>query len=152
MEPMELRTYTHLWHVERRLYKLYDFTLPMPVSVRQLGIVIGSGVPWFILMKILHVPFAPPFGHMIWLAPPAILAWYANKPVAEGKRLFELLRSRVRFLGQARRYARLSPTSAKPVTVHARVHVWRSTTAPQEPSHEPPQGAPDGRGVTYHHA
>lgn len=130
MEPMELRTFTHLWQVERRLYKLYDYTLPMPVSVRQLGIVAGAGIPWVILMKILHVPFAPPFGHLIWIAPPALLAWYANKPVAEGKRLSELVLSRLRYWGQAKRYARLAPAPANAPVIAARVQVWHTSDAP----------------------
>ena len=28
---MELPTYTNIWKIEKRLYKLYDFRLPMPL-------------------------------------------------------------------------------------------------------------------------
>lgn len=131
-EPLELRTYTNLWNVERRLYKLYDYTLPMPISVRQIGVVFGSGLPWVILLKVLHVPFHAPF-HIIWIAPPAILAWYANKPVAEGKRLGELISSHVRYWFAPRRFARLHRVANKPATVAVRAHVWRSPDAPNEP-------------------
>lgn len=155
-EPMELRTYTHLWNVERRLYKLYDYTLPMPISVRQLGVVAGAGIPWVILLKVLHVPFHAPF-HIIWIAPPAILAWYANRPVAEGKRLGELLMSHIGYWFQPRRYARLAAAPTKAATVTARVYVWKaddaptvpevpatSAPAPGEPQPAPVQGMPDG--------
>ena len=131
-EPMELRTYTGLWNVERRLYKLYDYTLPMPVSVRQIGIIFGAGIPWIILLKVLHVPFHAPF-HVIWIAPPAVLAWYANRPIAEGKRLGDLVLSHIRYWFQPRRYARLGRTSTKPVTVAARVQIWRPLDAPEGP-------------------
>ena len=30
---MELPTYTSIWRIEKRLYKLYDFRLPMPLPV-----------------------------------------------------------------------------------------------------------------------
>lgn len=154
MEPMELRTYTGLWQMERRLYKLYDYTLPMPVSVRQLGVFFGFAIPWIVIVKITHVPFAPPFGHLVWIAPPVLVAWYANKPVAEGKRLSELILSHVRYWTQPRRWARLAPTTTKPVTTSARVQVWRSHHAPTTPP-EPPPGeiivAPTS-GIVYHHS
>lgn len=129
MQSLELRTHTRLWQVEKKLYKLYDYTLPMPVSVRMLGIFILSGTLWGAICLILRVPFAPPFGHLIWVAPPAVMTWLAGKPVAEGKRLGELLASQVSFYGtQARRYAGLRPHTA-PDTIHLRVEVWRSANA-----------------------
>ena len=30
---MDLPTYTNIWRIEKRLYKLYDFRLPMPLPV-----------------------------------------------------------------------------------------------------------------------
>ena len=46
---MELPTYTSIWRIEKRLYKLYDFRLPMPVPVGQIAvfaaITIPSGAP-----------------------------------------------------------------------------------------------------------
>lgn len=130
MEPLELRTHTSLWRIEKRLYKLYDFTLPIPVSVRQLGVVFAVGVPWLILVKIIGIPFAPPFGHLIWIAPPVLVAWWANKPVAEGKRLGELLISQIRYVTQARTFARMRPF--RPDTRRSvRVQVWHPGKAPQ---------------------
>ena len=135
-EPLELRTHTSLWRVEKRLYKLYDFTLPVPVSLRQAGTAIAVGVPWFMLMKILGVHFGPPFGHLLWLAPPALLTWYASKPVAEGKRLMELLISQFTYIMQSRVFARLRPF--KPNLVHeVSVRIWHSGKAPERPSRLP---------------
>jgi hypothetical protein len=124
MEPIELRTHTGLWRIEKRLYKLYDFTLPMPVSVKQLGIFAVVGIPWLILMNLIGVPFAPPFGHLIWVAPPALVTWWANKPIAEGKRLGEIISSQVKYVFQARKFARMRPFQMDRVhRVHA--SVWR---------------------------
>ncbi len=106
---MELRTYTGLWNVEKRLYKFYDINLPYPVSFKQLGIAVFSAVPWFVLMAVLRVPFGPPFGHVLWLAPPIILAWWGNKPVTEGKNLFDYIFSQVAFWLKPRHYAALTP-------------------------------------------
>lgn len=127
-EPLELRTHTTLWQVEKRLYKIYDFTLPMPVSVKQLGIFFSVGVPWVLLMKLVHLPFHTPW-HLLWIAPPAIGTWYANKPVAEGKRLIEFLSSQIRYFFQAEMFARLRPF--KPDRAYAvRAEVWRPDEQP----------------------
>lgn len=124
VEPLELRTHTRLWQVEKKLYKLYDYTLPMPVSLRMLGIFILSLAVWIPLCIVLRIPFAPPFGHLIWLAPPLALTYFGNKPVAEGKRLGELLASNISyFLSQPNEIAALRPHTA-PDTVYAHIDVW----------------------------
>lgn len=123
---MELRTYTGLWNVERRLYKFYDINLPYPVSIRQIGMFFGSVIPWFALMSLLNVPFAPPFGHLIWLFPPALFTWYSNRPVAEGKRLVEFGSSQARYLLSPKTYAALRPVPRPaPTAVHGAT--WRSS-------------------------
>lgn len=128
VEPLQLRTHTSLWRVERRLYKVYDFTMPVPVSVRQLGVVVAVGVPWLLLLRILRVPFTPPFGELAWLAPPVLAAWWANRPVAEGKRLGELLVSQLRYLAQPRTLTGLRP--APPARAQ---RVWAAVWAPRDP-------------------
>lgn len=102
---MELRTYTRLWSVEKRLYKLYDVSLPFPISVKQVVIFFGFGVPWFFLCQVLGIPFSPPFGFLIYLAPPPLLAYWGNKPVAEGKTLVDFVVSQVTYFFSARVYA-----------------------------------------------
>ena len=123
---MELRTYTGLWKVERRLYKFYDINLPYPVSVKQIGLFIGSVVPWFALMNVLHVPFSPPFGELVWLFPPALFTWYSNRPVAEGKTLVEFGSSQIGFLLRPRKFAGLRRLADRPRTRHVRAVTWRS--------------------------
>lgn len=127
--PIELRTHTRLWQVEKKLYKLYDYTLPMPVSIRMLGIFILVSAVWITVMVNIGVPFAPPFGHIIWLFPPAALTWAGSKPVAEGKRLGELITSQVSFMAaQPKQMAGLRPHSA-PERIYTRVAVWRPFTS-----------------------
>lgn len=125
---MELRTYTGLWKVERRLYKFYDINLPYPVSIRQIGLFIGFTIPWVFLMNILHVPFATPW-HVVWLAPPALFSWYSNRPVAEGKTLIEYGASQIGFLLRPRYYASMRAASGKPETHYVYGKTWRSAKA-----------------------
>jgi hypothetical protein len=130
MEPIELRTHTRLWQVEKKLYKLYDYTLPMPISLRMLGIFLLTVIPWAVFCSVVGIPFAPPFGHLIWIAPPAGLTYLGSKPVAEGKKLGELLVSQVSFyVSQHKTYAGMAPHSA-PDFVHMRADVWRAKKAP----------------------
>lgn len=138
--PLNLRTHTSLWQVEKRLYKLYDFTLPSPVSLKQLGFFLGFSIPWGIILGALGVPFAAPW-HLLWLAPPVMVTIASSRPVAEGKRLGELAFSQIKYLTQPREMFRMSP--AKPVDViHVSGRVWR---APGEPEIRP---APDDSRFT----
>lgn len=122
---MELRTHTNLWQVKKVLYRIYDVPLPVPVTAAQIGILFVVAVPWWILMSTIGVKFAPPFGHIIWLFPPALAAWQANKPMLEGKGLIPLLISQLTYLGEPRRMSRLRPYK-EPETYSVRAEVWHA--------------------------
>jgi hypothetical protein len=114
---MQLRTYTGLWNVEKRLYKFYDISLPYPVSVKQLGLLIGSAVPWLIFMKTLNslTGFASgPSWTVLWIAPPIAVMIYANRPIAEGKTLTTFLSSQIKFYLSPRVFTALRPEKHKP--------------------------------------
>lgn len=124
---MQLRTYTNLWKVEKRLYKFYDVNLPYPVSLRQIGTFAGSAIPWWLLMSLLHVPFASPW-HLIWLAPPAAVMIWANRPVAEGKTFTDFIISQIKFFFGHRVLNALRPEKSsvgERITMHATV--WDRT-------------------------
>lgn len=105
---MEVRTFTSFWSLERKLYSIYDFSLPFPVSLRVLGVFFGTGIPWWSLMFVLQVSFNPPW-YLLWVIPPALLAWLGSKPIFEGKTLFQYLRSRAQYLFENRNYKGLHP-------------------------------------------
>lgn len=130
---MDLPTYTNIWRIEKRLYKLYDFRLPMPVPVTTAAIFVVIVVVWCTLMAVLRVPFATPW-HVLWIVPPFLLAWGATRPVIEAKRLDELAASQLRFLLEARAYVRLRP-EYEPARVSTAAVVWHRDAA----------GAPDRR-------
>jgi hypothetical protein len=124
---VEMRTYTSLWNIEKRLYRFYDMNLPYPVSIKQIGALFGFGIPWLLLMNIIGLPFAPPFGHLIWLAPPVVFVWYSNRPVAEGKKLFDYVYSQARYFLGPRQYADLAvlPGSQEGGRTLVRARFWR---------------------------
>ncbi|MEV5708393.1 TcpE family conjugal transfer membrane protein [Actinoallomurus sp. NPDC052274] len=120
---MDLPTYTNIWRIEKRLYKLYDLRLPMPLPLVQIGVFVGVFLPWIILLQVVGVPFHAPW-HVVYLVPPGLLTWLATRPVIEGKRLTELLISQVRYLTEARTWARLTPIR-EPGEVVIVGRVWR---------------------------
>lgn len=122
---MELRTYTGLWNVEKRIYRFYDVNLPYPVTVKQIGVFLGFGVPWFLLLNLIGVPFQPPLPYLLYLAPPILLTWYSNRPVAEGKSLIDYVRSQVGFLASPRTFAALQPIPEEPKSTRLYGVTWR---------------------------
>ena len=126
---MQLRTYTGLWKVEKRLYKFYDIALPYPVSIKQVGVFIAAVIPWFMLMSLFRVPLGTPIGFLVWVAPPIAVAWYSNRPIAEGKGLWDYGLSQVRYFFGPKSYAALTPIPPKPQARHLRGEVWRSDSS-----------------------
>ena len=124
---MDLPTYTNIWRIEKRLYKLYDFRLPMPLPVGQIAVFAAIAVPYVVILKLAGLPFSHT---LLWLyiLPPGALAWLVTRPVLEGKRLPELVVSQVRYLGEPRTWCRMTPLAEKDeIFVVARV--WRRVGA-----------------------
>ena len=96
---MELPTYTSIWRIEKRLYKLYDFRLPMPLPVGQIAVFTAITVPYVILLTLFGLPFSHTL-FWLYVLPPGVLTWLATRPVLESKRLPELIISQVRYLGE----------------------------------------------------
>jgi hypothetical protein len=105
---VDLPTYTNIWRIEKRLYKLYDFRLPMPLPINWIAVFAGITVPYIVLLIAIGLPF----NHtLVWLyvLPPGLLTWLTTRPVIENKRLPELLESQVRYLAEPRVWTRLAP-------------------------------------------
>jgi len=118
---VDLPTYTNIWRIEKRLYKLYDFRLPMPLPIGQIAVFAAIALPYIIVLTILGLPFSHTY-FWLYVLPPGVLAWLVTRPVLESKRLPELIVSQVRYLGEPRTWCRLAPLAEKDeVVVYARV-------------------------------
>jgi len=118
---VDLPTYTNIWRIEKRLYKLYDFRLPMPLPIGQIAVFAAIALPYIIVLTILGLPFSHTY-FWLYVLPPGVLAWLATRPVLESKRLPELIVSQVRYLGEPKTWCRLAPLAEKDeVVVFARV-------------------------------
>lgn len=124
---MELPTYTNIWKIEKRLYKLYDFRLPMPLPIGQLATFLAIAVPYMLILTMAGMPFSHTW---VWLyvLPPGVLAWLVTRPVLESKRLPELVLSQLRYLSEPRTWCRMAPLAEKDVITVAAI-VWRRPSA-----------------------
>jgi MinD-like ATPase involved in chromosome partitioning or flagellar assembly len=120
---VDLPTYTNIWRIEKRLYKLYDFRLPMPLPVGQIAVFLAFAVPYVLVLSLLGVPFSHTL-LWVYVLPPGVLAWLTTRPVLEGKRLPELVTSQLRYLLEPRTWCRLAPLAEKD-EVHVVARVWR---------------------------
>jgi hypothetical protein len=126
---VDLPTYTNIWRIEKRLYKLYDFRLPAPLPINWIAVFAGITIPYIVLLVAIGLPF----NHtLVWLyvLPPGVLTWLITRPVIENKRLPELLESQVRYLTEPRVWTRLTPVSEKDQII-VTAKVWHSRRAPQ---------------------
>jgi len=118
---VDLPTYTNIWRIEKRLYKLYDFRLPAPLPITWIGVFVGITVPYVIFLIAVGLPFNH---NLFWLyvLPPGVLTWLTTRPVIENKRLPELVSSQFRYISEPRTWCRMAPFSEKDeVMVTARV-------------------------------
>src|SRR6266702_4398543 len=113
---VDLPTYTSIWRIEKRLYKLYDFRLPMPLPIGQVTVFVAIAVPYVVLLTMLGLPF----NHtLIWLyiLPPGLATWLVTRPVLESKRLPELIKSQLRYLAEPRVLCRMALLTERAVVV-----------------------------------
>jgi TcpE family len=137
---LDLPTYTNIWRIEKRLYKLYDFRLPMPLPVGQIAVFTAVAVPYVVILKVLGLPFSHT---LLWLyiLPPGALAWLVTRPVLESKRLPELVVSQLRYLSEPRTWCRMAPLAEKDEIVIA-ARVWRRVGGEMQAASEPTAAAP----------
>ena len=118
---MDLPTYTNIWRIEKRLYKLYDFRLPAPLPITWIAVFTGITVPYVVFLIAIGLPFNH---NLVWLyvLPPGVLTWLTTRPVIESKRLPELVSSQLRYIAEPRTWCRMAPFAEKDdIFVSARV-------------------------------
>ncbi len=145
---MDLPTYTNIWRIEKRLYKLYDFRLPAPLPITWIGVFAGITVPYVIFLIAVGLPFNH---NLVWLyvLPPGVLTWLTTRPVIESKRLPELVSSQLRYVSEPRTWCRMAPFAEKDeIMVSARVWHRHPTKArpskgrPRKAEHSPVRSSP----------
>ena len=142
---MDLPTYTNIWRIEKRLYKLYDFRLPMPLPISWIAVFCGITVPYVVVLAAIGVPFDHNL-FFLYVLPPGVLTWLSTRPVLENKRLPELLGSQLRYVGEPRTWARMVPLAEKN-EIHVYAKVWhRFPEVAEEPALAAASAAQQSRG------
>ena len=140
---MDLPTYTNIWRIEKRLYKLYDFRLPAPLPITWIGVFVGITVPYVLFLIAVGLPFNH---NLVWLyvLPPGVLTWLTTRPVIESKRLPELVSSQLRYIAEPRTWCRMAPFSEKDeIMVSARVwHRHPPKARPEKARRSPAKARP----------
>lgn len=122
---LEIRTFTNFWNMEKKLYTIYDVTLPMPISLKVAGAFLVTGIPWWGLMILLQVPFGSFF--MFWLFPPVILGYLASKPIFQKKTLTQFLHSQIKYMFQPKRLSGLKEIGYGYQTYHFSSKIFKRT-------------------------
>ena len=129
---MDLPTYTNIWRIEKRLYKLYDFRLPAPLPITWIGVFTAITVPYVVFLIAVGLPFNH---NLVWLyvLPPGVLTWLCTRPVIESKRLPELVSSQLRYVAEPRTWCRMAPFAEKD-DILVSAQVWHQ---------QPPRAKPE---------
>jgi hypothetical protein len=98
---VELPTYTSVFRLQRRLYALYDWELPVPVGLAELGLFVG-GVGLFSAIGALTGIGLSAGTAWFYLVPPAFIAHLARRPVADAKTPHTWLGAQLRHLLEPR--------------------------------------------------
>jgi hypothetical protein len=108
---MEIRTFTGFWNQEKKLYSINDIALPFAIPLRTLGVLLLSGIPWWILLgAILHVPITNGIILILYVGPPALLGWLGSRPILEGKTLLQYVKSHLAYwLTESKDWKGLTP-------------------------------------------
>ena len=142
---MDLPTYTNIWRIEKKLYKLYDFRLPAPLPITWIAVFAGITVPYIFFLVVIGLPFNH---NLVWLyvLPPGVLTWLTTRPVIESKKLPELVSSQLRYLTEPQTWCRMAPLAEKD-DIFLTVRAWHRHPSKARPGEgqEDRRAGPVGR-------
>ncbi len=82
--PLTMPTYTAVWRIERKLYKIHDLELPSPVAAVEAAVFVVFTVVFAALLTAVGVGFTQYTG-CLFVVPPVVATWCVRRPVADGK-------------------------------------------------------------------
>ena len=124
---MELVTYTSVFRIERRLYKVFDIELPRPVSLVQAGAFVAVIVLMLLVGPVVGLTFSQGTA-WLYIAVGAVVSFLASQPIVDAKRPHELIASRLRYLFEPKELFRLGERR-EPATVRFKATVWHQRGA-----------------------
>ncbi|EOD6641830.1 conjugal transfer protein [Listeria monocytogenes] len=115
----KIRSYTSIWSVEKVLYSINDFRLPLPISFTQMT--------WFVvsLFAVMLLGNLPPLSliegvFLKYFGIPVVLTWFMSQKTFDGKKPYGFLKAVIAYLtrpkltyaGKAIKLKKSQPTEA----------------------------------------
>ena len=117
-----MATYTAVWKIERKLYKIHDVDLPRPVAISEAAAYIGFALVSFAAWSAVGVAFNQYTG-WLYIVPPLVATWYVRRPVADAKTIPAYLATLARYHLEPKILDGLTPRRGADTTrLTARVH------------------------------
>jgi hypothetical protein len=92
----QLPTYTSVFRLQRRLYAVYDWELPVPIGLLEATVfAVGVGV-CVVLAQLFDIALTAGTA-WFFLVPPGFAAYLARQPLADGKQPHAWLVSQLRY-------------------------------------------------------
>jgi hypothetical protein len=91
-----MATYTSVWKIERKLYKIHDVDLPRPVAISEAAAYVGFALVSFAVLSWVGVAFDQYTG-WLFIVPPLVATWYVRRPVADAKTIPAYLATLARY-------------------------------------------------------
>ena len=125
---MDLVTYTSVFRIERRLYKVFDIELPRPVSLVQAGAFVAVLVLMLLVGPIVGLTFSQSTA-WLYIAVGAVVSVLASQPIVDAKRPHELIASRLRYLFEPKELYRLRERR-ETATMRLKATLWHLSGGP----------------------
>lgn len=133
---MELRTYTDLWRMDRRIYAIQDVTLPVPVGMTQLGAAALGAVLWLPIAFAIGLTdlvagtgeYATGLSAILLAGPPVAIGWATGRPLVEGRTVGQHLAAAARYQLLPPLLVRLSVPDRTPTSQRVQALVWTPRT------------------------
>ncbi|HEX4213952.1 MAG TPA: TcpE family conjugal transfer membrane protein [Candidatus Dormibacteraeota bacterium] len=105
---VDLPTYTRLFEVERKLYKIFDLELPRPVGVLEALAFMFTLLVVVAVLWVARVGFTPGDA-FLYVVPPGLAAWLVSQQfdITDAKRPHHWLMAQFRYLVEPRLLLRL---------------------------------------------
>jgi TcpE family len=105
---LELPTYTRLFEVERKLYKIFDVELPRPVGMLEALAFLSTGLVIALVMALLGQGISAD-NAFLYVVPPGVAAWLASQQfdVTDAKRPHVWALAQLKYLVEPRHLTRM---------------------------------------------
>lgn len=127
-EEVELPVYTSIFRLQRRLYRVYDIELPVPISFPQVAAFLLAVFVDVIVLRAIGFELSPGTA-WAYLVPPAVAAWLANRRISDERSPADWCLAQIRHLVEPRTLTGLAP-AREPDELHLSVDVWRPRRKP----------------------